>query len=164
MRIRDGRSHSFSLRLRSCSKIFETGYGSGNFSNLRIRLLFRLRLPSIQPKFNHVFNQEMTTQTDVTDDIVKWLRLRFWLRDRIRKNAKTFRSKPRHSGSMATSGANVPKGTPQQLFWCAFLKFALIQLLQKHSQSAISPASQTFAHGNARCSQSLALGSLQMAR
>jgi len=37
-----GRSHFF--RLRSCSKIFESG--SGNFSNLRIRLLFRLRIQS----------------------------------------------------------------------------------------------------------------------
>ena len=36
------------FRLRSCSEIFE----SGNFFNLRIRLLFRLRLQSsIQPKF-----------------------------------------------------------------------------------------------------------------
>jgi len=39
---RGGRSHFFRLRLRSCSNIFESG--SGNFSDLRIRLLFRLRL------------------------------------------------------------------------------------------------------------------------
>jgi len=48
---RGGWSHGrslFRLRLRSCSKILESG--SGNFSNLRIRLLFRLRLQSsIQP-------------------------------------------------------------------------------------------------------------------
>ena len=46
--------HFFRLRLRSCSKIFESGSESwsGNSSNLRIRLLFRLRLQSlIQPKF-----------------------------------------------------------------------------------------------------------------
>jgi len=36
------RSHFFRLRLRSCHKIFESG--SGKFLNLRIRLLFRLRL------------------------------------------------------------------------------------------------------------------------
>jgi len=43
---RGGRSHFF--RLRSYSKIFESG--SGYSSNLRIRLLFRLRLQSsIQP-------------------------------------------------------------------------------------------------------------------
>jgi len=45
---RGGRSGSHFFRLRSCSEIFE----SGNFFNLRIRLLFRLRLQSsIQPKF-----------------------------------------------------------------------------------------------------------------
>ena len=39
--------------LCSCSKIFESG--SGNFLNLRIRLLFRLRLQSsIQPQFTYV--------------------------------------------------------------------------------------------------------------
>jgi len=43
-----GRSHFF--RLRTCFKILESGSGSGNFSNLRIRLLFRLWLQSsIQP-------------------------------------------------------------------------------------------------------------------
>jgi len=55
---RSGRSHFFKLRLRSCSKIFESwsGFRSGIFSNLRIRLLFRLRVPSsIQPKFTHLF-------------------------------------------------------------------------------------------------------------
>jgi len=40
--IRGGPSHFSRLRLRSCSKIFESE--SGNFLNLRIRLLFRLRL------------------------------------------------------------------------------------------------------------------------
>ena len=45
---RGDRSGSHFFRLRSCSEIFE----SGNFFNLRIRLLFRLRLQSsIQPKF-----------------------------------------------------------------------------------------------------------------
>jgi len=37
--------------------MFESG--SGNFSNLRIRLLFRLRLQSIQAKFIHAFSKEM---------------------------------------------------------------------------------------------------------
>jgi len=47
---RGGRNHFFRLRLRSCFKTFESGSGSGNFSILRIRLLFRLRLQStIQP-------------------------------------------------------------------------------------------------------------------
>jgi len=41
--IRDGRRFFFRLPLRSCSKIFESWSGSGNFSNLRIRFLFRLR-------------------------------------------------------------------------------------------------------------------------
>jgi len=46
--IRGGQSHFFRLRLCSCFKIFESG--SGNFSNLRIRILFRLWLQStIQP-------------------------------------------------------------------------------------------------------------------
>jgi len=49
---RCGWSHFIRLQLCSCSKIFESGSGSGygNFSNLRIRLLFRLWLQSsIQP-------------------------------------------------------------------------------------------------------------------
>jgi len=89
---RGGRSHFLRLRLRSCSKIFESGSGSesGNFSTLRIRLLFRLRLQSsIQPKFTHVFTSEMTTQTPATAEIEKWLRIRvrfflnYWLRVRV---------------------------------------------------------------------------------
>jgi len=43
-RIKGGRSHFFRLRLRSFSKSFESW--SGNFSNLRIQLLFRLQLIS----------------------------------------------------------------------------------------------------------------------
>jgi len=50
---RGGRSHFFQIRLRTCSIIFESG--SGNFSNLTIRLLFIFRLPLIEPKFTHVF-------------------------------------------------------------------------------------------------------------
>ena len=59
---RGGRSHFFRLGLRSCSKVFESGFGSGNFSNLRIRLLFRLRLPSMEPGIHTCFTYEMTTQ------------------------------------------------------------------------------------------------------
>jgi len=52
--IRGGQSHFFRLRLRSCSKICESGSGSSNFSNLRIRLMLRLWLQSsIQPWFIH---------------------------------------------------------------------------------------------------------------
>jgi len=51
---RGGRSNFSRLQLRSCTKIFKSG--SGNFIDLRIRLLFRLRLQSsIQPWFTHVF-------------------------------------------------------------------------------------------------------------
>ena len=51
---RGGWSQFFRLRLRSCSKIFESEYGYS--SNLRIRLLFRLRRQSsIQPQFIHLF-------------------------------------------------------------------------------------------------------------
>jgi len=71
---RGGRSHFFRLRLRSCSKIFESG--SGNISNFSIWLLFTLRLPSIQPKSTHVFSLEMTAQTPVAAEIEKWLRIR----------------------------------------------------------------------------------------
>ena len=63
---RGGRSHFFRLRLRSCSKIFESG--SGNISNFSIWLLFTLRLPSIQPKSTHVFSLEMTAQTFFRND------------------------------------------------------------------------------------------------
>jgi len=98
-------SHFFRLRLRSCSKIFKSG--SGNFSNLRIRLLFRLRLQSIQPKFTLVFVEEMTTPPPATAEIDKWLWVRFftkfWLRIRVRKkNAESCRSRHRHCRFMAT--------------------------------------------------------------
>ena len=53
---RSSLSHFFRLRFRSCSKIFEFRSGeSENFSNSKIRLQFRLRLPSMQPKFTNVF-------------------------------------------------------------------------------------------------------------
>ena len=93
---RDDRNHFFRLRLRLCTKMFESG--SGNFSNLRIRLLFWLRLPSIQSKFTNVFTLEMTMQTLVIAENEKWLRAQvlfftnFWLRIRIRrKNAESCR-------------------------------------------------------------------------
>jgi len=54
LQCRGGWSHFFRLRLHSYFEILESGSGSENFSNLRIRLLFRLRLPSIQPKFTQV--------------------------------------------------------------------------------------------------------------
>jgi len=47
LHISGGRSHFFRLRLRSCSKIFQFGSGSGNSSILRIRPLFGLRLQSL---------------------------------------------------------------------------------------------------------------------
>jgi len=65
---RGGRSHFVRLRLHTCSKIFECGFGK--FSNLRIRLLFTLRLPSIQRKSTNVF-LDMTTQTPATAEIEK---------------------------------------------------------------------------------------------
>ena len=78
LRIRGGRSHFSRLRLRFCSKIFESGSGSGKFTNLRIRLLSKFELTSIQPKFTHVFIQETTTQTPATVEIENWLRI--WVR------------------------------------------------------------------------------------
>jgi len=65
--------------------------GSGNFFNLRIRLLFRLRLLSIQRKFTHVFTYEITTQTPITAEIEIWFWIRvlfftnFWPWIRVRK-------------------------------------------------------------------------------
>jgi len=44
----------FRLRLRSCSKIFESLSGSEVFTKLRIRHLFRLCQPSMQLKFSNV--------------------------------------------------------------------------------------------------------------
>ena len=86
------------FRLRSCSKVFKSGSGYGNFSNLKIWLLLRLWLPSIHPKFTIVFTYEMTMQTPVIVENEKWLRIRaqcftnFWLRLRIRKkNAESCR-------------------------------------------------------------------------
>jgi len=115
------RSHFLRLRLHSFSKIFESG--SSNFSNLRIRLLFSLLLPtSIQPKFTHIFTLEMTTQTPATAEIEKWLRIRvrfftnFWLRIRTRKkNAESCRSRFRHSGSMSTFGKGLGKCFPTKI-------------------------------------------------
>jgi len=73
------------------------------FSNLKIRLLFRLRLPySIQAKFTHVFTYEMTMQTPVTAEMEKWLRVRFFTNFLLRvwtvmKNAESCHSRQRHS-------------------------------------------------------------------
>ena len=78
LHVRGGRSHLLRLRLCSCSKIFESESGSGKFTNLRIRLLSKFELTSIQPKFTHVFNQETTTQTPATVEIENWLRI--WVR------------------------------------------------------------------------------------
>ena len=50
----DRRSHFF--RLRSCFQISESGSGSENFKQMRIRLLFRLRLQSMQTKITNGFN------------------------------------------------------------------------------------------------------------
>ena len=74
--IRGGRSHFFRLRLRSCSKIFESGSvsGSGNFSNVRIRLLFRLRLQSRKPKITNGLTLVISSQTPATTEIEEWLR------------------------------------------------------------------------------------------
>ena len=104
---RGGRSHFF--RLRSCSKIFETGSGSEIFSNLRIRLLFRRRLQSMQPKSTNLFTWEITTQTPATTEIENCLRVRFftnfWLRIWIRKkNAEPCRSRLRIHGRPCLPG------------------------------------------------------------
>jgi len=56
-------SHIF--RLRSCSKIFESGFEV--FSNLIIRLLFRLRQTLIQPKSNSVYTQSSDIYKNHTD-------------------------------------------------------------------------------------------------
>jgi len=66
-----GRSHFFRLRLRFCSKFFESGSGSRcvNFSNLRVRLLFRLLRQSRQPKITNDFTSEIPTQIPATADI-----------------------------------------------------------------------------------------------
>jgi len=99
------RSQFCRLRVCSCSKIFESGTrsGSGSFSNMRIRLLFRLRLPSVQLGIYPYFTKEITKQTPATAKIKKWPRIwvRFvtnvWLRDR-KKSAESCRSRLRHVG------------------------------------------------------------------
>jgi len=108
-----GRSHFFRLRLRSCFKIFESGFGSGNFSNLRIGHLFRLRVQSRQPKITNGFTSQMTMQTPATADIeVSQDRAGF---SKIfdsgvqirKKNAESCRSRLQHSGSVATSAGHM---------------------------------------------------------
>ena len=91
--IRGGRSHFFRLRLRSCSKIFESGSvsGSGNFSNVRIRLLFRLRLQSRKPKITNGLTLVISSQTPATTEILPKLKSdsapvpNFWILIRVRK-------------------------------------------------------------------------------
>jgi len=96
---RGGRSHFFRLRLRPCFKIFESGSGYGNFSDLKIRLLFRLRLPSIHPKFTHAFK--------------KWPR-RLMLRAKLRSDSGSGFSQNFDSGSekKTQNPAGVDSGTP----------------------------------------------------
>jgi len=111
---RGGRSHIFRLWLRSCSKIFEPRTRSEIFSNLRIRLGFRLRLPSIQPKYS----SDSTLRNDIYKEhadscywrkwqetpVRVWFFTNFWLPPLIqKKNAGSFRSRLRHSGLVATS-------------------------------------------------------------
>jgi len=76
---RSGRSHIFSLRPRSCSESVEPRYRSesAKFSNLRIRLLLRLRIPSMQSKFSNVFIYDTSyMKTRQAAENEKWLRIR----------------------------------------------------------------------------------------
>jgi len=60
----------------SCSKSFESESGFLICSNLVIRLLFRLRQLSMQPKFSNIFTWEITfikaPQTPATAEDKKW--------------------------------------------------------------------------------------------
>ena len=108
---RGGRSHFF--RLRSCSKISESRSGSGNFSNLWIRLLFRHRLPSIQPKCfflrTHVFYPCFHLRIDIYKRPRKFLLLPKFKSDSgsgSGSERKTQNPAGFDSGSMATSASH----------------------------------------------------------
>jgi len=60
---RGGRSLIFRPRLRSCSKIFECESGAEFFFNLRIRILFKIRPPSMQPIFSNFCTLTMTSRS-----------------------------------------------------------------------------------------------------
>ena len=108
---RGGWSHFFRLRIRSCSNIFESGSGSGNFSNLRICPLFRLATindptvicPSFYSRNDHT-NSCYCRNWNVTPDPGPVFPY-FWLRIRVRKkNAESCRNQLWHSGSGPNSG------------------------------------------------------------
>ena len=94
----DGRSHIYKPRLRSYSKIFQSGSGSTIFSNFSIRLPFKRRHPSMQPTFSNVLTFEIafvkTTQTPATAENKEQLRARvftnfwLWLRNRVWKKCR----------------------------------------------------------------------------
>ena len=110
--IRGGRCHVFRLRLPSCSKIFESG--SGNSSNLRIRLSVQtsvaiIHLTGIYPCF--FLTNDHTNSCSCRNGKVTPVRFQFftifWLRFPIRfrkKNAESCRSRLWLSGSGPTSG------------------------------------------------------------
>ena len=105
----------------------------GYFLNLRIRLLFSLRLQSlIQSWFTHVLLKKWPHNTPTAAEIEKWHRIRFrfftnfLLRDRIqvrKKSTETCRSRLRHSRSGTTSDVHeavssfsAPRGIQTQVF------------------------------------------------
>jgi len=98
-------SDFFRLRLRSWSKIFESGSGSEIFPNIRIQLLFGLWLKSILDAW------KITTQTTASTEIEKrcrhvacFLKIFYANPVPLRKiNEESCRSRLDHSGSMATS-------------------------------------------------------------
>jgi len=70
---RGGRRHFFRHRHGYCSTTL--GSWSGNYSNSRIRLLFKLRSLYIHPKLTHVFTQETTMWTPFDGKIKNWTRI-----------------------------------------------------------------------------------------
>jgi len=90
--IRGDRSQFFRLRLRSCSRTFETGSqsGSGNFSNFRIRTTVQTPAAIDRTKNYPCFSlgNDHAMHTPATAEIKKWLQIHFyidfWLRVGIR--------------------------------------------------------------------------------
>ena len=133
---RGGRSHIFRFRLGSCSKIFESGSWSQSFLNLRIRLLFKLRKQSMQPKFNYVFHIYKDNRDSCYCRKWKLIRVRFftnfWLRLYVRKKTHNLAgvdsSTPDPRPPLAHAG--VARKYPQGQWWLFNFCTVLSELFQ----------------------------------
>ena len=135
---RGGRSHFFRLRIRSFSKLFWSVSGSGYFSNLRIRLLFRLRLPSIRPKLynfslkkwpRRLLMPKLKSDSGSGNfDAEIWRQniTKFW--PGLKEKRRILPESTPHSGSMATTGFQTKFHGSRAFYFCLYSRTFVLPL------------------------------------